>query len=79
MAKLDNPKKNQSARRKNRPRLIGGVYIPADLLAEAQKRRIKIIEREVATHTYLALPFWVRVWIRINLFFLNLWTKLRRQ
>jgi hypothetical protein len=30
MTRLDNPKKNPLARRKNRPRLIGGAYIPAD-------------------------------------------------
>lgn len=79
MTRLDNPKKNPLARRKNRPRLIGGAYIPADLLAEAQKRRIEMVEREIATQTYLALPLRRRVWIRIKLFFINLWKKLRRQ
>ncbi len=79
MTRLDNPKKNPLARRKNRPRLIGGAYIPADLLAEAQKRRIEMVEREIATQTYLALPFQRRVWIRIKLFFINLWKKIRRQ
>ena len=79
MTRLDNPKKNPLARRKNRPRLIGGTYIPADLLAEAQKRRIEIVEREIATQTYLALPLQRRVWIRIKLFFINLWKKIRRQ
>lgn len=79
MTRLDNPKKNPLARRKNRPRLIGGAYIPADLLAEAQKRRIEMVEREIATQTYLALPIQRRVWIRIKLFFINLWKKIRRQ
>ena len=79
MTRLDNPKKNPLARRKNRPRLIGGAYIPADLLAEAQKRRIEIVEREIATQTYLALSLQRRVWIRIKLFFINLWKKIRRQ
>jgi hypothetical protein len=79
MTRLDNPKKNPLARRKNRPRLIGGAYIPADLLAEAQKRRIEMVEREIATQTYLALPLQRRVWIRIKLFFINLWKKIRRQ
>ncbi len=79
MTRLDNPKKNPLARRKNRPRLIGGAYIPADLLAEAQKRRIEMVEREMATQTYLALPLRRRVRIRIKLFFINLWKKIRRQ
>jgi hypothetical protein len=79
MTRLDNPKKNPLARRKNRPRLIGGAYIPADLLAEAQKRRIEMVEREIATQTYLALSLRRRVWIRIKLFFINLWKKIRRQ
>ncbi len=79
MTRLDNPKKNPLARRKNRPRLIGGAYIPADLLAEAQKRRIEMVEREMATQAYLTLPFRRRVRIRIKLFFINLWKKIRRQ
>lgn len=79
MTRLDNPKKNPLVRRKNKPRLIGGAYIPADLLAEAQKRRIEMVEREIAMQTYLALPFRRRVWIRIKLFFINLWKKIRRQ
>ena len=79
MTRLDNPKKNPLARRKNRPRLIGGAYIPADLLAEAQKRRIEMIEREMATQAYLALPLRRRVRIRIKLFIINLWKKIRRQ
>lgn len=79
MNKLDNPKKNPLARRKNKPRLIGGMYIPADLLAEAQKRRIEIVEREVATHLYQGLPFWIKALIRIKLFFINLWKKIRNQ
>lgn len=79
MNRLDNPKKNPLARRKNRPRLIAGMYIPADLLAEAQKRRIEMVEREVATRFYQQLPFGVRAWIRIKLFFINLWKKIRNQ
>lgn len=79
MTRLDNPKKNPLARRKNRPRLIGGAYIPADLLAEAQKRRIEMVEREMTTQAYLELPLRRRVRIRIKLFFINLWKKIRRQ
>jgi hypothetical protein len=55
------------------------MYIPADLLAEAQKRRIEMVEREVATRFYQQLPFGVRAWIRIKLFFINLWKKIRNQ
>ncbi len=79
MNRSDNPKKNPLVRRKNRPRLIDGMYISADLLAEAQKRRIEIVEREVATRFYQQLPFVVRAWIRIKLFFINLWKKIRNQ
>lgn len=75
----DNPKKNPLARRKNRPRLINGAYIPADLLAEAQKRRIEMIQREAAGQYYRALPFTARAWIRIKVFFIRLWTKLKKQ
>lgn len=79
MTRLDNPRKNPLAQRKNRPRLMGGAYIPADLLAEAQKRRIEMVEREMTTQAYLALPLRRRVRIRIKLFFINLWKKIRRQ
>lgn len=75
----DNPKKNPLVRRKNRPRLIGGIYIPPELLAEAQKRRIEMAEREVATQIYQSLPLRIRAWVRIRLFFITLWKKIQRQ
>jgi hypothetical protein len=75
MSYENNPKKNPEARRKNRPKLIGGVYIPADLLAEAQKRRIELMQKEVVHQAFSRLPFWLRIWWRLKFWLTHLWTK----
>ena len=75
----ENPKKNPLARRKNKPRLINGVYIPADLLAEAQKRRIEKIQREAVNHYYHSLSLLARIKIRLKILIKRLWTKMQKK
>lgn len=71
----DNPKKNPLARRKNRPRLINGAFISPELLAEAQKRRIEMLQHEIVHQAFMGLPFWKRWWIRIAYRIRNLWNQ----
>ena len=75
----ENPKKNPLARRKNKPRLINGIYIPADLLAEAQRRRIEKIQREAVSQYYHSLPLATRLRIRLKIFIKRLWTKMQKK
>jgi hypothetical protein len=75
----ENPKKNPLARRKNKPRLINGIYIPADLLAEAQRRRIEKIQREAAGQSYKSLPLLTRIKIRLKILIKRLWTKMQKK
>lgn len=42
---LNNPKKDKWARRKMKGKIIGGVYIPADVLKKAQEIRIERVNR----------------------------------
>ena len=75
----ENPKKNPLARRKNKPRLINGIYIPADLLAEAQRRRIEKIQREAESQYYHSLPLVTRLRIRLKIFIKRLWIKMQKK
>ncbi len=75
----ENPKKNPLARRKNKPRLINGVYVPADLLAEAQGRRIEKIQREVASQYYHSLPLLTRIRIRLKILIKRQWIKMQKK
>ncbi len=75
----ENPKKNPLARRKNKPRLINGVYISADLLAEAQRRRIEKIQREAASQYYHSLPLLTQIKIRLKILIKRLWIKMQKK
>ena len=75
----ENPKKNPLARRKNKPRLINGVHISADLLVEAQKRRIEKIQREAVAQYYHSLPLLTRIKIRLKILIKRLWTKMQKK
>ncbi|MFA5232100.1 MAG: hypothetical protein WC410_00230 [Candidatus Paceibacterota bacterium] len=79
MSYATNPKKNPAVRRKNRPKLIGGVYIPADLLAEAQKRRIELMRKEIVHQAFDRLPILQRLWWRLKFWIQHLWTKKPKQ
>ncbi len=79
MAKADNPKHNPLARRRNRPRYIGGVLIPPDILAEAQRRRIELLRKEMAQQVRYRLPRWLRLWLKIKNVITNAWTKTQKE
>ncbi len=76
---LNNPKKDRWARRKNRERLIGGTYINPELLAEAQRRRISRMKKEVMSQAYRQLPFWLKIWLRVKFYSKKLWRKLTKK
>jgi hypothetical protein len=75
----ENPKKNPLARRKNKPRLINGIYIPPDLLAEAQRHRIEKIQREAVNQYYYSLPLLARIKIRLKILIKRLWIKMQKK
>ena len=76
---LNNPAKDRWARRKNQDRLIGGTYVSSALLAEAQRRRISKMKREVISRIYGRIPLWSRIWLRIKFRSKTLWRKLIKQ
>lgn len=76
MANRNNPKHNPLARRKNRPRYIGGVLIPADILAEAQRRRVELMLKETAQLEYQNIPLWLRLWLKIKFWIIKTWKKI---
>jgi len=78
-AGLNNSKKDQWAKRKNRDRMIGGTYISPGLLAEAQRRRIGMMKKEVMSQAYRRLPLWLRIWLRVKFYSKKLWRKLIKQ
>ncbi len=47
-------------------------------VAKEQKQHIKMIQREEATQACPALPKWQMILIRIKIFFMHLWLKLRK-
>jgi hypothetical protein len=70
---LNNPKKDWWAKRNNKTRIIGGVPIPANLLREAQRRRIEYMMRETIVG-YGKFSFWQRT----KGWFKKLWQKIKR-
>jgi hypothetical protein len=70
-------------RRKLRPlksdNSVEDTIIPFDLLFEAKKRRIEMMERESIARRIITLSKRTRLKIRVKLFLIRLWKKIRKQ
>jgi len=55
------------------------LIIPSELLFEAKKRRIGMMERENIARRIITLPRRTKLKIRIRLFFKRLWVKMQKQ
>ena len=73
----------QFYRRKLRPQKrvdsFSDIRIPSELINEARKRRIELIQRENIVERFIGLPRWMRTKIRFKLFLTRLWIKIRKQ
>lgn len=70
-AKLNNPKKDWWAKRKNKGKWIGGIFISNALLLKAQKERIELMKKEILVGKQRS-----GFWEKIKMWFGKIWRKI---